>query len=1384
MAGVLCSLCRLTLSQSIKTMKQKIILTALPNGIAKNVNTSSVKASLAISLQVEDVNTTLQNVPDMLNWAEKIKTGKFIVYVNGNPVQAKVISKDVDVTLWKNLFAPSVKVRSFVQEDLSNRPILSYPVKHIINFVKETVSTMGNQFADDLPDSTFYTDNDRLKSISDYSVAPYPKRGREKITMDKLVTKISNDRRINELLKKNKAIPFNPTASPGLDFAQLKNFHGLYSIQEVKNHKQLQKPDFEFHDILSVIAAYPPLLRKLGLVFDLEFSLPALMPNNIEPTIRIAFTGVNFTTATTISCPATAFTKTTNGFYIKPGANSLIDKGHLKLNTDAFTVFQVDTDGAALKLCQMMDNLQLEKAKHIFYAVDNLIPNENLVPLFNNDMPSKEGLPVNRTAGIAIAKNGMAAGIQQKFIRMNLLKPALITAGMAPAGLTGNNATFILPNEVLYADDLNLGYRMDVLPEDAGGKWFSLHKRNNKYSFINSASNYIEIPDMPADEGYIQIGAAEEDGESGKQLKIGEAITRWDGWSLSVPPPGSALNEPTLDNENDIYDKSNPALKTKEENKYKAPLTQDFKLSVSPAVEKGTLPMLRFGKKYSIKIRTVDIAGNSVEHTFSPENAAQAIVPNIQYMRYEPADTPFLLLGNKMKDGESSEMMVIRSNENITVEEYEKTVAGNKYIPDAIRHVKPPRCTVERATTHGMLDKGFGQGNAAQAAAYYQKIIAEKDPLFKEEDNSPNLQVYDPAKQTLPVEYLADPMAAGVTFFIATSDPNPKLPNPEVLTKRISFYFDDEVTSTALINKKPTTDEWFNPKTFRIVLKEGSPAIQWDASSRTLKVTLQKGVIFRMNYASFWRSEDLLKLSGTLEMMGMNNLTGNVGKRIAGGQHWMFSPWRQISFIHAVQQPISVDAAGKKYPQIVNIEPDRNYGDNFSLLHTQLLVHGPSTGQFDLDADWKDWIDDVEEPALQIVDTKAKVFHFTTLYLVFDYVFGNVKGIKNNPFPALKHTFNDTKHRFVNYHSIATTRYREYFFNLVKEKGVAFKLTTEGNIAAKVNILSSARPIAPQVEYVIPTFEWNRTTTGKKTVTGRISGLRVYLKRPWYSSGEGEQLGVVLMFPKVSDNVGGSEGATYTTWGTDPARLSAPLPNNITPNHLSFVNLQQGNTDMVAVAEHPSAKVAVAAFDVKYDEERQLYYADIMFNTGLAYYPFVRLALAAYQRHSLRKNNTDCCLSPIVQPDYIQIPAPRASSVEFGSSRREFTVAISGSIARMAQAPEYRTRVDFIIESLDVPSSEETTISLNTAPVDSYQYILKSTDINNHAFFHSHQFQLPAAYASKAFRIKVLEYELITYDPLKPNPNPGGVNFGSMPLKERLVFADVYEVKTEFGISN
>ena len=63
---------------------------------------------------------------------------------------------------------------------------------------------------------------------------------------------------------------------------------------------------------------------------------------------------------------------------------------------------------------------------------------------------------------------------------------------------------------------------------------------------------------------------------------------------------------------------------------------------------------------------------------------------------------------------------------------------------------------------------------------------------------------------------------------------------------------------------------------------------------------------------------------------------------------------------------------------------------------------------------------------------------------------------------------------------------------------------------------NSARPLAPSVAYVMPTLgrvQESVADTGKEKVITRLrrgSGLRVFLQRPWFSSGAGELLGVVF----------------------------------------------------------------------------------------------------------------------------------------------------------------------------------------------------------------------------------------------------------------------------------
>ena len=1380
-------------------MKQNLIFTPLPNGNAGR--TRNLQVSVAVSLQVMETpgNTLLKNVPDMLNWPDLINKATFTMVLNSFVVGAKKISKPADAELWKNLFSPTLRVDRFEVPDKTKVPILSYPVKHIVDYIKFIVNATGKKYTDDMPDANFYTQNPFFTGISNYQVNPLPQKGRDKVTMGSITGDRNLGVKVKRILNNGRPgglIPFNKEASPEMDFAQLSNFHGLYDAKQVAKFVPFNKPDFEFHDILSVITQYPSLMRRLGLVIDFELDPVPFGKTSLEPSIRVYPVGLNFTSPAVLNCPGTAQEITANGFYAKAGPNSFHDKGHVKINSDAFTVFQLDTDGAALKLTSHIDALQLKKAKHLFYAYGGEINNENIIPLYNNETtPRREGLPSNRTAGISIAKNGMAEYLRSRFIRMNELKDSFTGSSTPPPGVSSTNATYSTGLKILYADDVNMGYRMDVKMTDKAGtpdSWHSLHFHNNVFSFLNSSNVKVEIKDMEMGEGFIQLSTTEDKNLDGPHMKLSEVIARWEGWSLSVPMPGKGLNEPMLE-KNEVENSDSVEAK-----KYDTPNDAAFRLNVRPVVAPGSLPKLRFGQTYAIKLRTVDIAGNSVFFDSEPESPSDAIASNIRYMRYEPADAPFLVYGNPVKDGESSEVMVIRSNEGQTPEVYENSFPTH-FKPTAIRHIKPPRTTVGNAITHSMLEKAIGKGKTTGADEIYSKIKNEKDPIAPSDSTYKDAVVINGESGITTIEYLADPMAAGVSFFISALDPNIKNSFFAKFSKRISFYFDPEIKSDADANQEIDYEKWVAPKPFRIILTEGNAELSWSGdANRKLTIGMPKGYILKLNYASFWRPNDIVKLSGVLDMMGMNSLTDSVGQSIAKGQHWMFSPWRTLTFVHAIQQPATQITTGtKKLPVINELSSSKNFGDTFAGININLEVHGPSTGVVDIKADWVDWVDDgfsVNEDGCSKISHKAKVYHYTSLYQVNNYVFGDfpLKNINNNPFKAPPHQFNDTRHRFVNYTVIASTRYKEYFFNLIKEKGDGFKITRESNIITNTNILSSARPLAPQVAYVIPIFEWAREPKGDTLYTVRASGLRVYLKRPWFTSGQGEKLGIVVLPLGYNSPYKQSDTSALnpfvTTWGSDPTKLSAPMPTNTFPDKTVFVGVKKGDAgnlyseDLLSLDENDKIKATIVAFDVQFDKNKNLHYADFMINYGLSYFPFIRLALTAYQQHSIRKDGTDYCLSKLVHADYIQVPPPRATSLKKNGAN--ITVAISGTLPEFNRNENYLQKVQFVVESIDVPVSENVHITVNDNPIDSYIGFIGPNDINNFAFLHSHDFNLPAEYATKPYRVKVFEYEMITTDSSKDAVTQPTSIYSKLPMKDRLVFADVYEVNIKTIINN
>ncbi|MEZ4832575.1 MAG: hypothetical protein R2873_11355 [Caldilineaceae bacterium] len=187
-----------------------------------------------------------------------------------------------------------------------------------------------------------------------------------------------------------------------------------------------------------------------------------------------------------------------------------------------------------------------------------------------------------------------------------------------------------------------------------------------------------------------------------------------------------------------------------------------------------------------------------------------------------------------------------------------------------------------------------------------------------------------------------------------------------------------------------------------------------------------------------------------------------------------------------------------------------------------------------------------------------------------------------------------------------------------------------------LDIPSSARPQSPKVLYVVPTHRWQSQALSS---VGEGGGLRVYLDRPWYDTGEGQLLGVVL---DPQHNTPSAALAPYTTrWGFDPIQ-GPPAPPTRAPRPQDFPLAAAGGTGTGRVLSENGSQVNVVGHAVHFDAERKLWYADIEVDAGQADWPFIRMALAAYQPNSV--NNLH--LSPVILADIVQLTPDRTAMIQ------------------------------------------------------------------------------------------------------------------------------------------
>ena len=971
-------------------------------------------------------------------------------------------------------------------------------------------------------------------------------------------------------------------------------------------------PKFDFHQAVAIFADYPRLLRRLGLAVDLavDGELPTMGEIRIVPQWGAGQPASAFHTDLT---PWTSYELADDRFAALPLDSTRIADGMIALddaNDDfenggspsRFGLVQVDPDGASLKTVATAVNLKSLLADQAQQRVAF-------------DTSDRAGLAPMRSAGIGVFARDRAV---------------VIHGDLADAAV--RDAVSDLNDLVHSAEHLVRGYRVDVFDPGIGaaGEWRSLCRREGRYVVHPAAGQPFEVTEANGkpivDEGYIKAASTSSADDQASDLYLHETMFRWDGWSLVTKRPGRTIIP--VPSDGGLHQDESVGVPPVD-------MATAFKLETSFEPVKRSLPRLRFGREYRFRARAVDLAGNSIE----PEDADDAHASATTFFgRFDAINPPVIVPRRELTEGESVERMVIRSNYDQTTAGY---VAGTTYLATNDRHFVPPKTSQEMAERHGAFDAAFGAGGspgAEYAIAVREAATLEHTHVVVDPSADPPTYQQVAGSTMIPGRVppdAPDDAEAQGAYLINTQPLFPLAYLPDVVAAGAAFR---GLPGTDTVDKRAFTGAWPNYAPFVIRIAESPGKVSdgecaetldtdpkpplWDVGSRVLTVYLPKATIAAVRYSSYPASLDHLAA-------WRRWMEGVVDKQLAlDGGHWMLSPFRELVLVHAVQQPLC--------PPSVRLDAGRLLGETFARLQGMVALSVRSTGQLDLAARWTEPIDSLSDPGPKDMDgfghvaalrvdgglPEPKPFPPAAPLPDGTLPWPNDSGLPL-PFPDLsalpkpyqvtdpkaegylephelvefqsgdiRHEFGDTKHRWVRYRLTGTTRFREYFSAEVTADSANISRTGEEVL---VNVPASARPDAPRVKYLVPSWRWEQDvvdpTNWTKFRRTRIGGgLRVWMDRPWYSSGAEERLGVVLLRP--SDVVNERTAKRVSQFGKDPAWDSAIPTATLTQG--SFANAVDAQQNLGLVEAPGGQRVDVVAFEPEYDADtRKLWFCDV-----------------------------------------------------------------------------------------------------------------------------------------------------------------------------------------------
>ena len=1375
---------------------EKIVWTALPWHRAED---GRLRLSVFVSPRLSNGSgaLSLKDFPSFSNWPQTLAdsgAGFGLDFGPGVTLDGLRPQREAEAWLWELIFPPDTLVTTRVFQNFAQRNLHVFPVRPVLDFLQSTWAGVAQLAGVDPPPiddasgplGAFQPLETIVRDIRQSSYAG------EHDTFEK------DDMYVGQVVEDTWA-PADADIPPHLvgTYRSLRQAYRFYYrpwhrrlVDQDQDYQEPppEPPDLDFHQRVALLGDHPELLRRLGLIIDLVFPDDQVGAQGLVRVVPPAVLPAG------LPLPSTHYELQADYFAARPREPFRMEHGLLRLSKEVYDLYQVDVDGAAMKAVDFADTLR------------RMADPERRGP----KSPDTATVPALRSGGLAVARTG----------RGQQLLGDLVTS-------RDNNQDLEDGKDVeLWAEDLVRGYRIDVHDADApdGPRWFSLHARRVTHRLETAPSEDPVAPIPVADEGYLKgVAASSErpDHENASDdLYLHEALFGWDGWSLAAPRPGKRIVEPGEGEDGGDVARFDPLA------------DNPLGLLTTSEVAPGTLPRLRFGHRYRLRARTVDLAGNSLpfsEKDLVPQAQLEELVTEEEtYRRFEPLTSPTLLRRRLDTEGESLEHLVVRSDLNTSATDYAAsqevldalTAAGaeHAYHADSQRHLAPPKTSQEMAEQLGAFEAAFGPGGGAAAAL--RVALREEgtflDPLIVDTATGqktipqPGQELY-PASPGLPQERGAGLARGQYAYFTGDMVLLPYLPDPLARGVAVTGY--DQSGAEVFHQEAGFSGKWPDLVPFRLRLSEGPVGVAF--ANGVLEVTLPQAEVVQVRLSSLFDSGDLDKLA---MWDWIPSKSTDLEKAALEGRHWMLTPFRRLTLTHAVQRPLLV-------PDFSQVTSHRVVGGTSATFDGPIACHAKSTGRLDVMAEWTEDLDLLTDdlPRMRALGTeahkKAHAFGFdiepdedaadvthgtvgASDISVLVAFLAQAKGKLSqqdasqlqaalaSPIPQLtfkqtvqlkqalpdlpqlqapmqavtkarrlsRHEFGDTKYRRVTYHSVATTRFREFFPTTItsqpeKIQRVERVEDAEGQPRAELvhDLLSTARPAAPDVVYAVPTVEWDRPAARERDLRQqrrRGNSVRVYLRRPWFSSGDGELLGVLMhnapeaaIDPRVvveaaapiissgrfdaaapysvvpaSDLERRSDeppeprkqelgmrikaltiGAILellpiknplepylTDWGSDPVWKSAHPRRG--PRVWNFPAHVAWAAGLTLDEVAHAHTVTVAAHEVHFDRDRKLWYADIDIDLGDTYFPFVRLALARYQPNSL----THAHLSPVISTDFIQLLPDRTAGLRIVNDGATAHLTVKGFSGRNIVA-DRRLQGPGAIPWLSEPGSDPNT---------------------------------------------------------------------------------------------